>query len=76
MLNKQDLTEIIGEAEFLQILKEEQLWFELGNDLHSYNPIIYETCALYQFRKNIYRSFTECGRQLINRIIPMAPDNS
>ncbi len=75
MLNKQDLTDVIGEAEFLQILKEEQLWFELGHDLHNYNPIIYETCALYKFRRNIYRSFTECGRQLINRIIPMAPDN-
>lgn len=71
MLNKQDLMDVIGEVEFLQILKDEQLWFEHGNELHSYNPIIYETCALYNLRKNVYRSFTECGRQLINRIIPI-----
>jgi len=76
MLNKQDLKDIIGEAEFVQILKDEQLWFELGNELHAYNPIIYETCALYNLKRNVYRSFTECGRQLINRIIPMAPENA
>lgn len=70
MLNKQDLKDVIREVEFLQVLKDEGLWFELGNDLHNYNPIIYETCALYDLRKNVYRSFTECGRQLINRIIP------
>jgi small GTP-binding protein len=76
MLNKQDLPDVIGEAEFLQVLKEEQLWFEHDNELNVYNPIIYETCALYNLRKNIYRSFTECGRQLINRIIPVTSDNA
>ena len=76
MLNKQDLPDVIREAEFLQVLKEEQLWFEHGNELNVYNPLIYETCALYNLRKNIYRSFTECGRQLINRIIPVTSDNA
>ena len=76
MLNKQDLPDVIREAEFLQVLKEEQLWFEPDNELNIYNPIIYETCALYNMRKNIYRSFTECGRQLINRIVPVTSDNA
>ena len=76
MLNKQDLPDVIREAEFLQVLKDEQLWFEPKNELNVYNPIIYETCALYNKRKNVYRSFTECGRQLINRIIPVTSDNA
>ena len=75
MLNKQDLPNIIQETEFLQVLKDELLWYEPDNELHIYNPIIYETCALYNLRKNIYRSFAECARQLINRIIPIVSDN-
>jgi small GTP-binding protein len=71
MLNKQDLKDIIGEVEFLQVLKDEQLWYESDNELNKWNPIIYTTCALYNLEKNVYRSFAECGRQLINRIDPI-----
>jgi len=63
MLNKQDLTEVIGEEDFKQILKDEKLWLEPNNELSSWNPIIYSTCALYDKRKDIYRSFSECARR-------------
>jgi small GTP-binding protein len=71
MLNKQDLKDIIDDVEFLEVLKSEQLWFEPNNPLQIWNPIVYKTCALYDLRKNVYRSFAECGRQLINRIDPI-----
>ena len=61
MLNKQDLTEVIGEEDFKQILKDEKLWFEPDDKYYIWNPIIYKTCALYDLRKDIYRSFSECA---------------
>ncbi|MFX0188060.1 MAG: ADP-ribosylation factor-like protein [Candidatus Hodarchaeota archaeon] len=63
MLNKQDLTEVIGEEDFKQILKDEKLWLEPDNKLYIWNPIIYKTCALYDLRKDVYRSFSECARR-------------
>ncbi|MBD3342060.1 MAG: hypothetical protein GF353_23370 [Candidatus Lokiarchaeota archaeon] len=63
MLNKQDLTEVISEQIFKQILKEERLWYEPGDELSLWNPIIYKTCALYDKKKDIYRSFAECLRR-------------
>ena len=63
MLNKQDLTEVIGDEDFKQILKDEKLWFEPDDNLYIWNPIIYRTCALYDIRKDIYRSFSECARR-------------
>ena len=68
MLNKQDLPDVIREAEFIQVLKDERLWYDSDQELHMYNPILYETCALYHLKKNIYRSFTECTRQVISRM--------
>lgn len=65
MLNKQDLTEVIGEEDFKQILKDERLWFEPDNELYIWNPIIYKTCALWDKRKDIYRSFSECARRTV-----------
>jgi len=63
MLNKKDLAETISVDDFTQILKEEKLWYEPNNKLSIWNPIIYETCALYDQRKNIYRSFHEIIRR-------------
>ena len=63
MLNKQDLNEVIGVEDFKQILKDEKIWYEQDNKLSLWNPIIYETCALYNQRKDIYRSFNECARR-------------
>ncbi|TFG06706.1 MAG: hypothetical protein EU539_06925 [Promethearchaeota archaeon] len=68
MLNKQDLPDVIGKKEILQVLKDENLWFENENEFHILNPVIYETVALYDKKKNIYRSFAECARQIVNRI--------
>ena len=64
MLNKQDLKEVIGEQDFIPILKQENLWYEPGHELHGKNPLIYSTCALYDQRKNIFRSFSECVRRI------------
>ncbi len=63
MLNKQDLTEVIGEEDFKQVLKDEKLWYEPNDEYYRWNPIIYKTCALYEKRKDVYRSFTECARR-------------
>jgi len=63
MLNKQDLKEVITTEDFKQILIEEKVWYESENKLSLWNPIIYETCALYDQMKDIYRSFNECARR-------------
>ena len=66
MLNKQDLVgraEVIGEENFKQVLKDEHLWFEPEDKLHMWNPKIYKTCALYDKKSNIFRSFSECARR-------------
>jgi len=63
MINKQDLTEVIGEEDFKQILKDEKLWLEPDDDYYIWNPIIYKTCALFNKKKDIYRSFSECARR-------------
>ena len=63
MLNKQDLSEVIGEEEYVQILKDEKLWYEPDNKLSIWNPIIYKTCALWDQRKDVFRSFNECTRR-------------
>jgi len=65
MLNKQDLSEVIGEEDFKQVLKDEKLWYEPDNELHLQNPIIYKTCALWDQQKDIYRSFSECARRTV-----------
>ena len=63
MLNKQDLPEVINEKDFEQILRDEKLWFESKDQLSNWNPLIYETCALYNKKKDIFRSFSECARR-------------
>ena len=63
MLNKQDLTEVISVDDFKRVLKEEKLWYEPGDKLSIWNPIVYKTCALYNQQRDIYRSFSECARR-------------
>ncbi|MFX1277347.1 MAG: ADP-ribosylation factor-like protein [Promethearchaeota archaeon] len=65
MLNKQDLTEVIEEEDFKEVLKEEKLWYEPDSEFHLQNPIIYKTCALFDQQKDIYRSFSECARRTV-----------
>jgi len=63
MLNKQDLPDVISEDDFKQVLKNQNLWYDSNNKLSVWNPIIYKTCALFNTRKDIYRSFSECVRR-------------
>ncbi len=63
MLNKQDLKEIINDKDFIQILKQEKLWYEPKHDLNIWNPLIYKTCALFEQEKDIFRSFYEIARR-------------
>lgn len=66
MLNKQDLKDVIGKEDFKHVLKDENLWYEPDHELYIRNPIIYKTCALYDKRKDVYRSFSECARRTQN----------
>jgi len=63
MINKQDLSDVIGVEDFKQVLKDEKLWVEPDHEFYIWNPIIYETCALYEKHSGIYRSFSECVRR-------------
>ncbi len=63
MLNKQDLKEIINHEDFIQILKQEKLWYDHLHELNMWNPLIYKTCALFDLEKDIYRSFYEIARR-------------
>ncbi|TKJ24007.1 MAG: hypothetical protein CEE43_02245 [Promethearchaeota archaeon Loki_b32] len=63
MLNKQDLKEIIDHEDFIQILKQENLWYDPQHELNMWNPLIYKTCALFDQEKDIYRSFYEIARR-------------
>ena len=65
MLNKQDLDEVIDEEDFILILKDEKLWYEPENKLYIWNPLIYTSCAIFEQKKDIYRSFHECARRAV-----------
>ncbi|GAH55170.1 unnamed protein product, partial [marine sediment metagenome] len=52
-------------SEFEQILKEEELWYDPPHKLTFWDPIIYESCALYNKKREIYRSFYECARRTV-----------
>jgi hypothetical protein len=65
MLNKQDLEDVVDEEDFKVILKNEKLWYDPGNELYIWNPLIYTSCALYEQKKDIYRSFHECARRAV-----------
>ena len=65
MLNKQDLDDVIDEEDFKVILKDEKLSYDPGNELYMWNPLIYTSCAIYEKKKDIYRSFHECARRAV-----------
>ena len=65
MLNKQDLDNVIDEEDFKLILRDEKLWFEPGNKLYKWNPLIYSSCAIFERQKEIYRSFHESARRTV-----------
>ncbi len=63
MANKQDLPAVVHALEIEGLLKEEGLWYEPGDPLNMWNPIIYESVALYDQQKEIYKIFSECARR-------------
>jgi signal recognition particle receptor subunit beta len=63
MLNKQDLDDVISKRDIKHILKDEGLWFSTKDALATWNPPIYKTCALYEKKMNIYRSFSDLARR-------------
>jgi GTPase SAR1 family protein len=63
LLNKQDLKEIINAEDFIQVLKQEKIWYEPPHELYMWNPLVYKTCALFDQEKDIYRSFYEIARR-------------
>jgi GTPase SAR1 family protein len=65
MLNKQDLDNIIDEEDFKHVLKDEKLWNEPESKLYNWNPLIYSSCAIFERKKDIYRSFHECARRTV-----------
>ncbi len=65
MLNKQDLENVCKREAFIELLKQEKLWYNSGDKLSLWNPKIFETCALYNKNKNIYQSFNECTRRTL-----------
>jgi small GTP-binding protein len=69
ILNKRDLNEVISKEDFIEILRNEDLWYELNDPLNFLNPAIFETCALYHKKNNIYRSFFECAVRTIKYYI-------
>ncbi len=65
MLNKQDLKDVINDEDFIQILRQEKLWYDPPNQLYIWNPLIYKTCALFDQEKDVYRSFYEAARRAV-----------
>lgn len=63
MVNKQDLPNALKKAEVEDILRKEGLFFDPGHPLQMWNPIVYETVALFSNAQNIYQVFSELARR-------------
>ncbi|MHA1732860.1 MAG: ADP-ribosylation factor-like protein [Promethearchaeota archaeon] len=63
MANKQDLPGVVRAPEIEAILKEEGLWYEPGDPMNAWNPLVYETVALYEGHRGVYKAFSECVRR-------------
>jgi len=74
LLNKQDLEDTIGVVDFKQILIREKIWNENNHKLNIKNLSLFDTCALYDNRNNIYNSFYECTRKVGENILSQVKD--
>jgi mutual gliding-motility protein MglA len=63
MVNKQDLPDAMKKSEVEKILEKEGLFHAPGHKLQSWNPIVYETIALYSNADNVYAVFSELARR-------------
>ena len=62
-VNKQDLPNTFKKQEVEDILKEEDLFYPPSHELHPWNPIVYETVALYDKAINIFQVYSELARR-------------
>ncbi|MHA1776840.1 MAG: ADP-ribosylation factor-like protein [Promethearchaeota archaeon] len=63
MVNKQDLPDTMKKREVEEILKQENLFYPPSHPLHMWNPIVYESIALYENAMNVYQVFSELARR-------------
>lgn len=64
MVNKQDLPDAMQKDEVQKILEEENLYYPQDDPWSLWNPIIYESIALYDIQQNVYPAFAELVRRL------------
>jgi len=74
LLNKQDLEDSIETEDFKRILIREKIWHENNRELSIQNLLLFDTCALYNDRKNIYDSFYECTRKIGQNLLSEKKD--
>ncbi len=63
MVNKQDLPNPLNKAEVEEILAQEGIFYPTNHKLFAWNPIVYETIALYSNAQNVYKVFAELARR-------------
>ncbi len=56
--------ENISREDFIEILKKEKLWYELGNKLHIWNPCIYEAYFDKYPNDEFFSCFSKCARRI------------
>jgi len=75
MVNKQDLPNPLTKGEMEDILREEGLFYPAEHSLNTWNPIIYETIALYKNSQNIYTIFSEMLRRISQYVLKDRTDS-
>ena len=63
MANKQDLPDIMTKDDIYKILQEHSLYYPGEHELSLWNPIVYDTIALWNKKHNIYQIFAELVRR-------------
>ena len=63
MVNKQDLPNPLNKGEVEEILRQEGVFLPTDHKLYIWNPIVYETIALYSNAQNVYKVFAELARR-------------
>ena len=69
MVNKQDLPNTFKKSEVEEILSQEGLLYTADHNLNTWNPIVYETIALYKNSQNIYTIFSEMLRRISQYVL-------
>jgi len=69
MVNKQDLPNPLKKSEVEEILRQEGLFYPSEHKLNIWNPIVYETIALYENSQNIYTIFSELLRRFTQYVL-------